>query len=46
MRFEEVKCLKALVAVVQYQPHFISLPSTTYPKARSGQLTCGRMYSS
>ena len=44
--FRKEKCREALVPVVQYQPHFISLPSTTYPKARSGQLTCGRMYSS
>ena len=41
--FRKEKCREALVPVVQYQPHFISLPSTTYPKARSGQLTCGRM---
>jgi len=33
MQIEERKCRKALVHVVQYQPHFISLPSTTYPKA-------------
>jgi hypothetical protein len=44
--FRKEKCREALVPIVQYQPHFISLPSTTYPKARSGQLTCGRMYSS
>jgi len=44
--FRKEKCREALVPVVQYQPHFISLPSTTYPKARSGQLTCGRMFSS
>ena len=44
--FRKEKCREALVPVVQYQPRFISLPSTTYPKARSGQLTCGRMFSS
>jgi len=31
--FRKEKCREALVPVVQYQPHFISLPSTTYPKA-------------
>ena len=33
MRFEVVKCLKALLPIVQYQPHFISPQSTAYQKA-------------
>ena len=31
--FRKEKCREALVPVVQYQPHFISRRSTTYPKA-------------
>ena len=32
IQIEERKCRKALVPVVPYQPHFISLLSTTYSK--------------